>query len=123
MSAFVVSRYKFIMPTERVPGLKQPDGSWSGLIGLLVKQDIDLALYDFTPTPDRQEAINFTVAFDESPYKFLVPKPQSNYKYLFLDPFTWDVSLSGGCGRSRMVSTTRSHVKSGAVGFPESWHI
>lgn len=80
------------MPAERVPGLKQPDGSWTGLIGLLVKQDIDLALYDFTPTPDRQAAINFTVAFDESPYKFLVPKPKPNYKYLFLDPFTWDVS-------------------------------
>ncbi|XP_003743737.1 ionotropic receptor 93a [Galendromus occidentalis] len=86
--------YKFIMPSEPVPGLKQPDGSWSGLIGLLVKQDIDVALYDFTPTPDRQEAVNFTVAFDESPYKFLVPKPKPNYKYLFLDPFTWDTWLA-----------------------------
>ncbi|OQR71097.1 hypothetical protein BIW11_01565 [Tropilaelaps mercedesae] len=86
--------YTFIMPPEPVPGLKQNDGRWSGLIGQLVRQETDLALYDFTPTPDRQSAVNFTVAFDEAPYKFLVPKPQPNYKYLFLDPFTWDTWLA-----------------------------
>lgn len=59
----------------------------------MLVQEADIGAYGFSVTKERAEVVNFTSAYDESPYKILVPKPRANYKYLFLDPFTWDVSI------------------------------
>ncbi|XP_077544089.1 ionotropic receptor 93a-like [Haemaphysalis longicornis] len=81
--------YEWRVPKEAIPGAFE-NGEWNGLIGMLHRQEADIAAYGFSVTKERSEVVNFTSAYDESPYKILVPKPRANYKYLFLDPFTWD---------------------------------
>ncbi|KAG0411136.1 hypothetical protein HPB47_011743 [Ixodes persulcatus] len=81
--------YTWKVPKEEIPGSKE-NGNWNGLIGMLATGEADLGAYGFSVTKERSEVVNFTSAYDESPYKILVPKPRANYKYLFLDPFTWD---------------------------------
>ncbi|XP_075532562.1 ionotropic receptor 93a-like [Dermacentor variabilis] len=81
--------YEWRVPNEKIPGSFE-NGKWTGLIGMLHRKEADLAAYGFSITKERSEVVNFTSAYDESPYKILVPKPRANYKYLFLDPFTWD---------------------------------
>ncbi|CAN7937959.1 unnamed protein product [Ixodes hexagonus] len=81
--------YTWKVPNEEIPGSKE-NGRWNGLIGMLAAKEADLGAYGFSVTKERSEVVNFTSAYDESPYKILVPKPRANYKYLFLDPFTWD---------------------------------
>ncbi|XP_077522327.1 ionotropic receptor 93a-like [Amblyomma americanum] len=81
--------YEWRVPREAIPGSFE-NGAWNGLIGMLHRQEADIGAYGFSVTKERSEVVNFTSAYDEAPYKFLVPKPRANYKYLFLDPFTWD---------------------------------
>ncbi|XP_075733132.1 ionotropic receptor 93a [Rhipicephalus microplus] len=81
--------YEWRVPREAVAGSFE-NGQWTGLIGMLHRKEADLGAYGFSVTKERSEVVNFTSAYDESPYKILVPKPRANYKYLFLDPFTWD---------------------------------
>ncbi|XP_064483633.1 ionotropic receptor 93a-like [Ornithodoros turicata] len=81
--------YQWKVPKEAIPGQLE-DRVWNGLIGMLERREADIGAYGFSVTKERAEVVNFTSAYDESPYKILVPKPRPKYKYLFLDPFTWD---------------------------------
>ena len=40
-------------------GSKNPDGSWSGVIGDLVKGEIDIAVAGMTMTSEREEVVDF----------------------------------------------------------------
>ncbi|KAH7982145.1 hypothetical protein HPB52_003305 [Rhipicephalus sanguineus] len=73
---------------EFFPGIIGDLGGIKLIIAVI--NEADLGAYGFSVTKERSEVVNFTSAYDESPYKILVPKPRANYKYLFLDPFTWD---------------------------------
>ena len=44
-------------------GGKNEDGSWSGMVGMLHRNEADIAVADFTPTNERYEVVDF---FDTS---------------------------------------------------------
>nr|CAD7416598.1 unnamed protein product [Timema cristinae] len=41
-------------------GSKQPDGSWNGLIGMLLRREIDAAVTGLSTTHERRKVIDFT---------------------------------------------------------------
>lgn len=67
-------------------------GVWTGLLGLITENKIDLAANAFyrTPTRLRSKLFTFTNAYDEEVVKMLVKKTPENNQWLFLTPFTYD---------------------------------
>lgn len=52
----------FVENTDQAFGQKDPDtGQWNGLIGMLTRSTIDLALTDLSITKDRDDVVDFTL--------------------------------------------------------------
>ncbi|CAL1292892.1 unnamed protein product [Larinioides sclopetarius] len=80
--------YEFVIPPDNQAGRKLPHGEWSGMIGQIVRREVEFAAQCFYLTPDRIEVVNFTTSLDELSYALLTKRPQQEHKYLFLAPFT-----------------------------------
>ncbi|XP_055928723.1 ionotropic receptor 93a-like [Argiope bruennichi] len=80
--------YEFLVPADNQAGRKLPHGEWSGMIGQIVRGEVEFAAQCFYLTPDRIEVVNFTTSLDELSYALMTKRPQQEHKYLFLAPFT-----------------------------------
>ena len=47
-------------------GIKNAQGDWSGMIGMLHRNEADIAVADFTPTQSRSNVVDFTTVFLDS---------------------------------------------------------
>lgn len=73
-------------------GRKNKDGTWTGMIGKILKKEVDIAANGYWRTIDRMDAVYFTFPFDLEEMSMMIQKTTEDHKYLFLTPFTWDVS-------------------------------
>ncbi|XP_054709202.1 ionotropic receptor 93a-like, partial [Uloborus diversus] len=80
--------FEFVSPPDSQSGKKLPNGEWTGMIGQVVKREVEFAAQCFFMTPERIKAVNFTKAVDELSYALLMKRPEQEHKYLFLAPFT-----------------------------------
>lgn len=83
-------------------GKIQPDGSWSGMIGRLMRGEADIAIADLTITRSRQEVVDFSVPFITTGVGILFTKPTKAEATIFgfLSPFTglvWTCLLGATC--------------------------
>ena len=70
--------YEIILPSDNSEdyGQRQPDGSWSGVIGDLVKGEIDIAVAGMTMTSEREEVVDFVAPyFDQSGISIIIREP------------------------------------------------
>ena len=80
--------YEIILPTDNSEdyGGKQADGSWSGVIGDLVKGEIDIAVAGMTMTSEREEVVDFVAPyFDQSGISIIIRepvRPRSLFKFM-----------------------------------------
>lgn len=44
-------------------GSQNPDGTWNGMLGELIRNEADIAIVDLTITKKREEAVDFTLPF------------------------------------------------------------
>ena len=67
-------------------GSKNPDGTWSGVIGDLVKGEIDIAVAGMTMTSEREEVVDFVAPyFDQSGISIIIREPvraRSLFKFM-----------------------------------------
>ena len=67
-------------------GSKNPDGTWSGVIGDLVKGEIDIAVAGMTMTNEREEVVDFVAPhFDQSGISIIIREPvraRSLFKFM-----------------------------------------
>lgn len=70
-----------------------PNGSWSGLFKKVLNGEIDIGANGLWKTSLRSEIVDFSFPFTLEEISMLVKKTDEDHKYLFLAPFTWDVSL------------------------------
>ncbi|XP_076372058.1 ionotropic receptor 93a-like isoform X2 [Tachypleus tridentatus] len=82
--------YEWKPPVIDEHGIQGRNGRWTGLIGMLLENEIEFAAMSFYQTPERLSVVNFTYAIDENPYIMLVRRPSQDNSMLFLAPFTWD---------------------------------
>ncbi|GFT87627.1 ionotropic receptor 93a [Nephila pilipes] len=80
--------YEFKIPSDHQAGRKLRNGEWTGMIGQIVRGEVEFAAQCFYLTPDRIEVVNFTTSLDELSYALLTKRPEQEHKYLFLAPFT-----------------------------------
>lgn len=83
---------KFIIERSLNFGWKLPNGTWTGMLGRLAAGEVDIAASDYWKSWDRLQDFEFSFPFDMQYLTMLVKETQEDHKYLFLAPFTWDVS-------------------------------
>ncbi|XP_069943809.1 probable glutamate receptor [Cherax quadricarinatus] len=52
--------YKYVNPTDGTFGSKQSDGSWTGMVGMVIRREADFAIGLFGITESRSEVVDFT---------------------------------------------------------------
>ncbi|XP_021000178.1 glutamate receptor ionotropic, delta-2-like [Parasteatoda tepidariorum] len=92
----------FVSPMDREWGSRKPNGSWTGLIGMLQRNEADFAMTFLKISEDIQTVVDTSTPYMQQTVKFIVgkPKPQST-SVAFLK--TFDVSVWIGVGVTLLV--------------------
>ncbi|XP_068246312.1 glutamate receptor U1-like [Palaemon carinicauda] len=86
--------YSLLPPYDGNWGGLMPNGSFNGMVGMVQRKVVDLALASITITFIRERVIDFTHPFFEEPTAILIPPPKEQDNFLaFLNPFSWQVWL------------------------------
>ncbi|XP_069169916.1 probable glutamate receptor isoform X3 [Procambarus clarkii] len=89
--------YRYVMPPDGSYGTKTKDGFWTGMVGLVKRQEADLAIGPLSITLTRTEAVDFTwpIWYDSS--KILAGRGRLEvdpWSFLFpLEPLVWAATL------------------------------
>ncbi|XP_068212059.1 glutamate receptor U1-like [Palaemon carinicauda] len=84
--------YKLVLPYDGNWGAKMANGTFNGMVGMVHRHEVDMAIAGFTITYIRETVIDFTHAFYEEPTTILIPPPTEQNDFLaFLSPFSWQV--------------------------------
>ncbi|XP_069995854.1 glutamate receptor-like [Penaeus vannamei] len=86
--------YELVRPVDRVWGTSTPNGSWTGLLGMLQREEVEFALGPFGVTPQRDVVCDFSEPVYSENNAILMVRPtlQSDMSG-FLKPFTAQVWL------------------------------
>ncbi|XP_013784393.1 probable glutamate receptor, partial [Limulus polyphemus] len=85
-------KFQILTPSDRVWGVKLPDGEWSGLFRMILKQEADFAITNIGMINERQEAIDYTYPYMTDSLNFLVRGPREKSRALaVIRPFTLEV--------------------------------
>ncbi|XP_069957610.1 glutamate receptor ionotropic, kainate 2-like [Cherax quadricarinatus] len=90
--------YRYVMPADSTYGTKAADGSWTGMVGMVNREEADISIGPLSMTATRTQAVDFTwpVLFDNTrvlagqgklevdPWSFLLP----------LTPMVWTATLT-----------------------------
>lgn len=68
------------------------ESGWSALCKKVADGEVDIGANGYRRTADRIGMVEFSVSFYLEEVGMLVKKTSEDHKYLFLAPFTWDVS-------------------------------
>ena len=82
--------YSVIKPPDGQYGAIQPDGTWSGMVGLLANHDIDIATTRFSVTQQRSTVITFANAIQFEFSSMFIKNPAENYNIMaYIEPMQW----------------------------------
>ena len=120
MSAALGFRYTLVEPTD-LHGLfgQEENGSWTGVIGMVVDGEADMAIGDISVTLARSRVVDVTYPFHQEPVSFMLRRPPLLPRWITIaapfDAITWSVlavalvmatllfaavpALSGGSGK------------------------
>ncbi|EFX89946.1 hypothetical protein DAPPUDRAFT_300036 [Daphnia pulex] len=76
--------YEVEEPSDNTYGTVTANGSWNGMIGMIIEQIVDIGVGPFSVTHSRSKAIDFSVAFHEEPTAILIPPPAEDNRLAFL---------------------------------------
>lgn len=84
--------YEIVTPSDGEYGRELTDGNWTGLVGLLVQENADMALNDFAITEDRSKAIRFSYPYYISRTNFATKNLEPSFsKTAFLKVFSFKI--------------------------------
>ncbi|GFU53886.1 glutamate receptor ionotropic, delta-1 [Nephila pilipes] len=93
ISSILKFKYQLAIPPYRDWGRLDENGSWTGLIGMVHRNEVDFALSTVTISEDRMEAVDFTTPYTIEDVTFLVEKPGIVYNGINIfqpfDLFSW----------------------------------
>ena len=87
---------------EEGSGKELPDGSWNGMLGMIMRGEADIAIADLTITSSREQVVDFSLPFMTTGVGILFTKATKAEATLFgfLSPFTglvWTCLLGATC--------------------------
>ncbi|KAI0225574.1 Glutamate receptor 1 [Lamellibrachia satsuma] len=88
------SGYRLVEPPDQMWGGPSENGSWNGMIGMVLRGEADFALAKFTITSIRKEVVDFAFPFWYGPSVLVMKKPEESGMFVYLSPFRYDFWLS-----------------------------
>ncbi|XP_022253987.1 glutamate receptor-like [Limulus polyphemus] len=86
--------YTLMTPVDHYWGIKLPKGNWTGMVGMVHRQEADIALGSFTINYDRYQATEMTNTFYTGQLCVLTGPPQQTAKFFkYLLSYAWEVWL------------------------------
>ncbi|XP_069160802.1 probable glutamate receptor [Procambarus clarkii] len=89
--------YSIVRPHDEVFGSKLDDGSWSGILGMVMRQEVELAVGPIRLSGDRIEVVDFTVPVMIDYWRMLGARGQPEvdpWGFVFpLEPLVWAAIL------------------------------
>ncbi|XP_071530509.1 glutamate receptor ionotropic, delta-2-like [Panulirus ornatus] len=94
LSEMIEFDYELLRPPDKLWGIKSDNGSWSGMIGMLHREEVEFAIGPFLVTPDRSMVSDFSepVYIDNQALVMIRPGLKSDVAG-FIKPFTSEVWL------------------------------
>ncbi|KAL3860944.1 hypothetical protein ACJMK2_007039 [Sinanodonta woodiana] len=90
--------YELVEPPDGKFGTKRSDGIWTGLVGQLERQEVDMVVTSLSIQSERKEVMDFTYPFYYDYTTVLLKKtdPEKTKWMTLLKPFKWQVLVSIG---------------------------
>ncbi|KAL3861015.1 hypothetical protein ACJMK2_007108 [Sinanodonta woodiana] len=90
--------YELVGPLDGKFGTKRSDGRWTGLVGQLERQEVDMVAAPLSTQSERKEVMDFTYPFYYDYTTILLKKtdPVKNKWMTLLKPLQWQVLVSIG---------------------------
>ncbi|XP_042202981.1 glutamate receptor ionotropic, delta-1-like [Homarus americanus] len=87
--------YHYVAPKDNQWGRLTKNGTWTGMIGMVVYEEADWAVSDITFSPQREANVDFCQTFIYDASELVTPKAQPLPRWLSpVRPFTWEVWLA-----------------------------
>lgn len=87
--------YEFVSPTDTDYGRLFPNGSWSGMVGMVHRGDADIIIDDLSVTESRSKVIDFSQPYSIDRWTFATKfMKQSHSNIFFLKPFSVEVWIA-----------------------------
>ena len=94
----------FVADADSITLGRKTDKGWTGMIDKIIKKEVDIAANGYWRTMDRMKDVYFTFPFDLEEMSMMIQKTTEDHKYLFLTPFTWDVSFMSSSSEVNQLS-------------------
>ncbi|XP_069995848.1 glutamate receptor ionotropic, kainate 1-like [Penaeus vannamei] len=86
--------YELVKPPDGLWGARQNNGSWSGMMGMVHREEVEFAVGPFTITPERETVCDFSWPVHSDNLALIMVRPGlQNDVSGFLKPFSWVVWL------------------------------
>ncbi|XP_013778893.2 probable glutamate receptor isoform X2 [Limulus polyphemus] len=83
--------YKLVLPPDGMFGAKE-NGTWSGIMGMVMRKEVDMGLTALVVTYEREEDMDFTVPYNFEFLTFVTAVPGFEHRALaIIRPFTWQM--------------------------------
>ncbi|XP_012934736.1 glutamate receptor ionotropic, delta-1, partial [Aplysia californica] len=89
-----VCLYEIVEPPDRLWGAPESNGSWNGIVGMVMRGEIEFGVGPLTITGVRQSVIDFTSPYTEDGIGILTKRPDLDSEAMFrlfkpLQPIVW----------------------------------
>ncbi|XP_068201744.1 glutamate receptor ionotropic, delta-2-like [Palaemon carinicauda] len=100
ISSMMNLRFEILRPPDGLWGVEQANGSWNGMLGMIQRKDVDIALGPFAISYPRTKVAEFPPALFVFPHWLFLPRPRgssdlSDFVRLF-HPVVWFSILGTG---------------------------
>ncbi|PVD37587.1 hypothetical protein C0Q70_00183 [Pomacea canaliculata] len=88
--------YTIVQSKDKLWGAANSDGTWNGLIGMVLNEEIDLAVGPISVTAEREKVVAFTMPYMESAGGMLMKRFEDTTAKMFrtLMPFTFNLWMA-----------------------------
>uniref|UniRef100_A0A1I7SUF7 Glutamate receptor 1 n=1 Tax=Bursaphelenchus xylophilus TaxID=6326 RepID=A0A1I7SUF7_BURXY len=85
--------YEIQLNKQNKYGVKQPDGSWDGLVGDLLRGEADVAVASLTINQDRERVVDFSKPYMTTGISIMIKKPdkQEFSVFSFMQPLSTEI--------------------------------
>ncbi|XP_047499537.1 glutamate receptor ionotropic, kainate glr-3-like [Penaeus chinensis] len=89
--------YTLVMPEDREWGRGLPNGSFTGMIGMCQRKEVDMALGPFGVTWERAQVVDFSSTLYVDGFGIFLPRPRQERDLAgFTNPLAWQVWVALG---------------------------
>lgn len=86
--------YEIVIAEDNNFGKKGDDGNWTGLVGLIQREEADIAI-GLIITIGRSSVVDFSYPYDYTDLTFVTDKPEKSPKsFAIFNPFSWQMWLA-----------------------------